>query len=188
MSGSDAIVIATILFLLLSAVVLVLMLYTMKHSSREIQTATILATHTPISNTAPLGDIQDFIKAKAEILYNGNAYAINTDCYKIGRSPECNLIISDYFVSRIHCEIVYHDNMFILSNLAYNGTYVNGELARSGNALELHDRDEIRIAIAGDETEVEYYNGHKIRIGFAVMEFRRCNSRKTNDSGMETPS
>ena len=175
--GSNLIVIGTLIFLFVSAVLLILIASAMTQRTLKILSIRAYADGLPQNSppakygddTASLGDIQDFIKAKAEILYNGNAYAINTDSYKIGRSHnECNMIISDASVSRFHCIIEYHDNIFMLSDLnSSSGTYVNGE--RVMEPVELHDGDEIRM-------------------GYAVMTFKRRNERKADEGGAENPS
>ena len=174
--GSNLIVIGTLIFLFVSAVLLVLIVSAMTQRALKILSIRAYAEGLPQDSssakyggdTASLGDIQDFIKAKAEILYSGNAYAIDTDSYKIGRDNSCNLVIPEESVSGVHCEIRYEKNKFTLFDLlSTNGTYVNGKSIGS----------------------VELRNGDEIRIGYAVvMTFKRRNERKADEGGAENPS
>ncbi len=46
----------------------------------------------------------------------------------IGRSSRCTVCIKDIKLSRVHCEIVQHDNDYILVDLnSQNGTNLNGK-------------------------------------------------------------
>ncbi|MFC1960169.1 FHA domain-containing protein [Chloroflexota bacterium] len=54
--------------------------------------------------------------------------------FLIGRTPECNLIVNQPYVSPEHCLITFHDNRFFVRDLgSKNGTYVNGERIRQAN-------------------------------------------------------
>ena len=50
--------------------------------------------------------------------------------FRIGRSPQCDLRISDRLVSRVHCELaVSNDDSVIVRDLhSENGTLLNGKL------------------------------------------------------------
>ena len=182
--GSNLIVIGTLIFLFVSAVLLTFMFHSMRryklppppsplspHPSVPIEpigSGISLRKPAPTEVTVSLIDIQDFINAKAEIIYNERAYTLDSDFYKIGRDVDCNLRISDKSVSRSQCAIEYHDNVFMLSDLnSKHGTYVNGEPAKE--PIELHDGDEIRM-------------------GYAVMIFKRYDEHKADEGGTENPS
>ena len=48
--------------------------------------------------------------------------------YVLGRSENCNLVLSDGKVSRLHCRVEYDGNGFLLTDLnSANGTIVNGD-------------------------------------------------------------
>lgn len=65
----------------------------------------------------------------------------------IGRDPECDIVINDRQVSRIHAQIkIAKSEDILISDLnSKNGTYVNGEIINSPVALK--DGDEIKIAL-----------------------------------------
>ena len=145
-------------FMAISVAVMANMLSVMKESSVKKKPHSTMA----------LDDIQDFINAKAEVVYGGKTYAINSDCYKIGHDDSCNLKVSEKGVSGVQCEIRYKNNSFILSDIhSKNGTYVNGR----------------RLA-----EDVELFNGDEISMGFAVMEFKCHNQRKADDGNAQKPS
>jgi hypothetical protein len=64
----------------------------------------------------------------------------------IGRSDECDLIVSDRQVSRQHARIRQEDDVYILEDLnSKNGTFLNGQEVTSAERLK--DGDEIQIAL-----------------------------------------
>ena len=67
--------------------------------------------------------------------------------FTIGRDPECDIVINDRQVSRIHAQIkITKSEDILISDLnSKNGTYVNGEIINSPVALK--DGDEIKIAL-----------------------------------------
>lgn len=72
----------------------------------------------------------------------------------VGRSPDCDLVIADPYLSRHHARLVCHDGDWFIEDLgSYNGTRVNGErifgahplkprdvVTLSGTSLEVQDR------------------------------------------------
>jgi len=56
--------------------------------------------------------------------------------FRLGRSPDCELILDHPLVSRHHAEICYQDNEFILRDFSTNGT----ELIISGRSITLHHK------------------------------------------------
>ncbi|MBQ9521393.1 MAG: FHA domain-containing protein [Oscillospiraceae bacterium] len=150
--GSNIIVIGTLIFLLFSAILLFLMFYTMKDtlnaSPHPTSPSNDKESQSDRYNTVTLNllDVRNFIKAEAEIVYNGKAYSIDSDHYIMGHDEECNFTVAEKGVSGHHCKIDYQDNTFTLSDLgSRNGTYLNGEpVTRS---MELHNGDEIRMGL-----------------------------------------
>ncbi len=65
----------------------------------------------------------------------------------IGRDEECDIVINDRQVSRIHAQIMKNESDEIqISDLnSKNGTYVNGEVIKQ--PVILKDGDEIKIAL-----------------------------------------
>jgi len=54
--------------------------------------------------------------------------------FRLGRSPDCELIMDHPLVSRHHAEITYQDNEFVLRDFSTNGT----QLLTSGRSVTLH--------------------------------------------------
>uniref|UniRef100_A0A540VHC5 FHA domain-containing protein n=2 Tax=Litorilinea aerophila TaxID=1204385 RepID=A0A540VHC5_9CHLR len=64
----------------------------------------------------------------------------------IGRSEECDIMLPDRQVSRLHARIRWQGEYYQLEDLgSKNGTHVNGQEVQS--ATILHDGDEIQIAL-----------------------------------------
>ena len=161
----NIIVIVTILFLLFSTVVISLIFYAILRSPHPtpLNNKQSPSGIRPDDNTQPhdsddsddsdditislnLHDIQSFIRAKAEIVYNGKVYSIDNDHYTIGHDEECNLTVVERSVSGRHCKIDYKDNTFTISDIdSKNGTYLNGQ--RVIKSTELHNGDEIRLGL-----------------------------------------
>jgi adenylate cyclase len=56
--------------------------------------------------------------------------------FRLGRSPDCELILNHPLVSRHHAEISYQDNEFVLRDISTNGT----ELIINGRSVNLHHK------------------------------------------------
>ena len=65
----------------------------------------------------------------------------------IGRDAECDIVINDRQVSRIHAQIkILESNEIQLTDLnSKNGTFINGEMITK--PVKLKDGDEIKIAL-----------------------------------------
>jgi hypothetical protein len=64
----------------------------------------------------------------------------------IGRSPDCDIVLNDRQVSRVHARILWHDDHYEVEDLASkNGTHLNGRDVLVPQTL--HDGDEIQIAL-----------------------------------------
>jgi hypothetical protein len=64
----------------------------------------------------------------------------------IGRNPDCDVVLNDRQVSRVHARITWHDDHYEVEDLgSKNGTHLNGRDVAGPEAL--HDGDEIQIAL-----------------------------------------
>lgn len=62
---------------------------------------------------------------------------------RIGRNPDCDIVINDPFASRVHCDLIVHDNgTYELVDHSSYGTYVNG--AKIVNRTVIHPGDVIK--------------------------------------------
>ncbi|MFH0878612.1 MAG: adenylate/guanylate cyclase domain-containing protein [Lentisphaerota bacterium] len=55
----------------------------------------------------------------------------NNPCVSIGRNRQCDVVIQDSMISRLHAKVDYHKGRFFVSDLSTNGTYVITEEGRS---------------------------------------------------------
>jgi diguanylate cyclase (GGDEF)-like protein len=93
--------------------------------------------------------------------YLGRRYSIEDRPLIIGRSPDCDIQLTDDCVSRVHCRITPANNGIIISDLdSTNGTYIDGV---SVTARPLRDGDRIKIGrsifkfLTGDNIEHAYH-------------------------------
>lgn len=64
----------------------------------------------------------------------------------IGRSPDCDIVLDDRQVSRLHARVVWRTDRYELEDMdSKNGTHLNGRDVFSPQPL--HDGDEIQIAL-----------------------------------------
>ncbi len=63
----------------------------------------------------------------------GEEVIIERECFRIGKSPDNDLVLADETVSREHCEIVRDDKGYLLRDLgSTNGTLLDGAEIREG--------------------------------------------------------
>jgi transcriptional regulator with GAF, ATPase, and Fis domain len=63
----------------------------------------------------------------------GEEIIVEGDCFRIGKSPDNDLVLADTTVSREHCEIVRDDKGYLLRDLgSTNGTLLDGAEIREG--------------------------------------------------------
>lgn len=60
----------------------------------------------------------------------------------IGRGEDCDIVLDGHTVSRLHCEIVQHGQVYVLQDFSRNGTFSNGQRVQK---TQLQDGDQIRI-------------------------------------------
>ena len=97
----------------------------------------------------------------------GKKFLLNKPRMQIGRSPECDMVLADFEVSRKHSVMIYENidrpeelpRCFIHDLSSKNGTFINGKRVASHS---LHDKDIITIgsAVFGyylkDEIEIKF--------------------------------
>jgi hypothetical protein len=75
----------------------------------------------------------------------GQRWSIKSEM-RVGREPECEIVVPDRQVSRVHAKFTYHKNGVILEDMgSKNGTYINGTLI--DDAIILEEGDIIQIAL-----------------------------------------
>lgn len=76
----------------------------------------------------------------------GTIWPLEHKMLAIGRSPDCDIVLDDRQVSRIHARVIWHDDHYEIEDLASkNGTHLNGRDVIGSHALR--DGDEIQIAL-----------------------------------------
>ncbi len=103
-------------------------------------------------------------------LTDGREYAIGGGSLVIGRSTECDVVLTSRNVSRRHAEIIQSPKGYLLVDSSTNGTFVNGERIQGQRSLKRGDvircgDDEFRfyadastegVEEAASETVVEF--------------------------------
>jgi hypothetical protein len=88
---------------------------------------------------------RDASTAHCWLMDRDRIYPLKVGINTIGRSPDCDVIIEDAFVSRRHCAILVHagDGCEVHDVASKNGTYLNG--AKLARPTHLRAGDEIRM-------------------------------------------
>lgn len=77
----------------------------------------------------------------------GKAIELSAFPFTIGRARECDLVLDDTGMSRLHAQCdIDHLNILIEDMGSTNGTFVNGRRLESGEQYRLRAGDEIRFA------------------------------------------
>ncbi len=77
---------------------------------------------------------------------SGQTWTLERQSLTIGRSPDCDIVLDDRQVSRLHARIVWREDHYEIEDLgSKNGTHLNGRDVVG--ALPLRDGDEIQIAL-----------------------------------------
>ena len=77
----------------------------------------------------------------------GRRWRVDTDAITLGRGEECDIVLPDRQVSRVHARVSRADDGFYVEDLgSKNGTYVNGMPVR--DRVKLQDGDEIQVALS----------------------------------------
>lgn len=78
----------------------------------------------------------------------GQRWTIDSEVFSIGRGGECELILPERQVSRVHIRIFRDGDDYVLEDLdSKNGTWVNNNQIKA-TTTPLHDGDEINVAMA----------------------------------------
>jgi hypothetical protein len=77
----------------------------------------------------------------------GRRWRVDTDAITLGRGEECDIVLPDRQVSRVHARVLRADDGFYVEDMgSKNGTYVNGMPVR--DRVKLQDGDEIQVALS----------------------------------------
>lgn len=75
----------------------------------------------------------------------GQRWGIKTEIH-VGRDPDCEIVVPDRQVSRVHARFTFNKNGVLLEDLgSKNGTYLNGTLLENPTILE--EGDIVQIAL-----------------------------------------
>lgn len=76
-------------------------------------------------------------------------WRIDRDEMTLGRGEECDIVIADRQISRVHLRVRRDSLGYVLEDLgSKNGTFVNGKQIQAGLPERLKDGDEIHVALA----------------------------------------
>jgi hypothetical protein len=110
------------------------------------------AGHTSVYSTAkriaePLAEATEAKRGRAQLRLEGRATVLGGSGAVLGRSRECDVVISDENVSRRHAQVCPSGSQWIVRDLgSTNGVKVNGERIR--DAQPLRDGDTIQIGLS----------------------------------------
>jgi pSer/pThr/pTyr-binding forkhead associated (FHA) protein len=91
--------------------------------------------------------------------FRGQTFQIPRGKFIIGREPDCHLLLNGSFVSRHHCVLLMDDYTVRIRDLgSKNGTYVNGDLAPTGERILAHG-DTVRVADLVIRVDLESVGG-----------------------------
>jgi hypothetical protein len=77
---------------------------------------------------------------------SGQTWSLERQSLTIGRNADCDIVLDDRQVSRVHARIAWRNDHYELEDLgSKNGTHLNGRDVIG--AVSLHDGDEIQIAL-----------------------------------------
>jgi hypothetical protein len=76
-------------------------------------------------------------------------WRIDRDEMTLGRGEECDIVIADRQISRVHLRVRRDSLGYVLEDLgSKNGTFVNGKQVQAGAPARLQDGDEVHVALA----------------------------------------
>ena len=110
------------------------------------------AGHTSVYSTAkriaePLAEATESRRTRAQLRYEGRATVLGSSGAVLGRSRDCDVVVSDENVSRRHAEVRPSGSQWIVRDLgSTNGVKVNGQRIR--DAQPLRDGDTIRVGLS----------------------------------------
>ena len=78
----------------------------------------------------------------------GREFRLDRDVMTLGRGDECDVVVPERQISRVHMRIRREATGYFLEDLgSKNGTFVNGRQVQSGASVLLQDGDEIQLAL-----------------------------------------
>lgn len=110
------------------------------------------AGHTSVYSTAqriaePLAEATESRRVRAQLRYEGRATVLGSSGAVLGRSRDCDVVVSDENVSRRHAEVRPSGSQWIVRDLgSTNGVKVNGQRIR--DAQPLRNGDTIQIGLS----------------------------------------
>ncbi len=79
----------------------------------------------------------------------GREFRLDRDALTLGRGEECDFVVPDRQISRVHMRIRRQATGYFLEDLdSKNGTFVNGRQLSAGVPVFLQDGDEIQLALS----------------------------------------
>lgn len=102
------------------------------------QVDTVEVKEDPIENTQPFQPVKDCVRPHtAPLVYGslqvdsgqdeGKVFNLSSGCIAIGRREDCDIVLNDTSVSRVHARLELHRGRYTLSDEdSTNGTWVNG--------------------------------------------------------------
>lgn len=75
-------------------------------------------------------------------------WPLDRDAMTLGRGEECDIVVPERQVSRVHLRITRDARGYLVEDLdSKNGTYINGRQIQPGTPVRLQDGDEIQVAL-----------------------------------------
>ena len=97
--------------------------------------------------------VEDVVNSNVKkiVLYNETdklKINVNKDTFVIGRSSECDYVLSTYIaIGRKHCEfLTFNDGVYIKDLDSTNGTFLNGKKLQPFTLYKIDNNDEIKLA------------------------------------------
>jgi DNA-binding response OmpR family regulator len=79
----------------------------------------------------------------------GHEFRLDRDAMTLGRGEECDFVVPDRQISRVHMRVRRQATGYFLEDLdSKNGTFVNGRQLTAGVPVFLQDGDEIQLALS----------------------------------------
>ena len=78
----------------------------------------------------------------------GHEWPLDRDTMTLGRGEECDMVVPERQVSRVHLSIQRDASGYLVQDLeSKNGTCINGRPVQPGTPVRLQDGDEIQVAL-----------------------------------------
>jgi len=119
-----------------------------KPAPRPAESPTAVLQRAPSAGPAPAetrADAGAQVAGPRLVLYDGKkvkkVYALDKPEMLVGRSPECDVMIDDKTVSRVHARITSKPERIVVEDLnSLNGTYINNDAVKRGH---IEDKDSL---------------------------------------------